>query len=493
MKKVPDLWNIIKIAAPVIAETSVKIVATSAAGPVGTISAVCGITAAHGVWQYIHRDSQNTENAKESIAGQDVKSAQVTETPESVTSAHQSEASLHEEGGQQKLNSWLDQRNEFADSSIPHDGPLGGDSHRDTYKNGVTITDRFQGNVVVHQNFDEQGSYKGIEIKAGEKAVVETFTEDQTLSENSAGARAETGEDVNGRNQQSGVLQNQDVNLGTRSVTEPSEKADFKNEFSDGSRLSPVHYSERFGVHADIEHADHRKEHVPYAGQTTLETFDNRGSWANDQRLADLGGSLQNESLNPKSNSDEGGSKAVAPQTEAHSSQPSAGESLTSLLRRDVDSGRNSPAANTTKNQESQESIVGQDSKAGEGAGLSQSAAPGDAQEYVAGQDPKSNLDAVGSKVVAGAPQGETHSCGPSAPENLGVPHRGDVDSSKNSPAVNSTKEGSVSGQDSKVSPGTGTSQAQTPAPSSDSQATGSPSGSATGQQGQDHQQGMSM
>lgn len=61
-----------------------------------------------------------------------------------------------------------------------------------------------------------------------------------------------------------------------------------------GRPLSPVHWSQGNGVHADIGHGP-SKVHVPFSGQTTLDTFRIGGkpSYGNDQRLADLGGTLR--------------------------------------------------------------------------------------------------------------------------------------------------------------------------------------------------------
>ena len=55
--------------------------------------------------------------------------------------------------------------------------------------------------------------------------------------------------------------------------------------------LSPVHFSEGFGVHADIGEAPD-KEHVPFVGQTTIDTFGN-ASYENDRVLAKKGGTYQ--------------------------------------------------------------------------------------------------------------------------------------------------------------------------------------------------------
>jgi uncharacterized protein (DUF427 family) len=58
--------------------------------------------------------------------------------------------------------------------------------------------------------------------------------------------------------------------------------------------LSPVHYSEKNGVHADHGHGSN-KTHIPYEGQTTLATFRVAGkpSYENDAQLAKLGGTLK--------------------------------------------------------------------------------------------------------------------------------------------------------------------------------------------------------
>ncbi len=52
---------------------------------------------------------------------------------------------------------------------------------------------------------------------------------------------------------------------------------------------SPVHWSAENGVHSD-RFIDDQKFHQPFYGQTTLDVFCNRGSYANDVRLRDLGG-----------------------------------------------------------------------------------------------------------------------------------------------------------------------------------------------------------
>jgi hypothetical protein len=57
-----------------------------------------------------------------------------------------------------------------------------------------------------------------------------------------------------------------------------------------GKSLSPCHYSEQNGWHADHgQGAD--KVHIPYRGQTNLNMMGN-ASYENDTKLKDLGGSL---------------------------------------------------------------------------------------------------------------------------------------------------------------------------------------------------------
>ncbi len=58
--------------------------------------------------------------------------------------------------------------------------------------------------------------------------------------------------------------------------------------------LSPVHFSSKHGVHADIGHGP-SKIHLPFSGQTTLPTYGigGRPSYQNDRMLRDLGGSLK--------------------------------------------------------------------------------------------------------------------------------------------------------------------------------------------------------
>ncbi len=63
-----------------------------------------------------------------------------------------------------------------------------------------------------------------------------------------------------------------------------------------GQPLSPVHWSRENGVHADIG-LGQDKIHVPFTGQTTLDTFRSgrtfREGSLNDRRLADLGGTFR--------------------------------------------------------------------------------------------------------------------------------------------------------------------------------------------------------
>lgn len=61
-----------------------------------------------------------------------------------------------------------------------------------------------------------------------------------------------------------------------------------------GQPMSPVHFSHQNGVHADIGHG-RNKMHIPFEGQTTLPTFRIGGvpGHANDQNLADLGGTFR--------------------------------------------------------------------------------------------------------------------------------------------------------------------------------------------------------
>ena len=65
-----------------------------------------------------------------------------------------------------------------------------------------------------------------------------------------------------------------------------------------GQPLSPVHYSKSAGVHADIGHGPN-KIHVPFSGQTTLDTFRIGGtpSYQNDQNLFGMGGTLHNKDI----------------------------------------------------------------------------------------------------------------------------------------------------------------------------------------------------
>jgi hypothetical protein len=57
------------------------------------------------------------------------------------------------------------------ETSIPHDGQVGGDTHVHAYEEGATVTDRFKNDVEVHTNFDEEGNFEGTQVKAGEKVV----------------------------------------------------------------------------------------------------------------------------------------------------------------------------------------------------------------------------------------------------------------------------------------------------------------------------------
>ena len=65
-----------------------------------------------------------------------------------------------------------------------------------------------------------------------------------------------------------------------------------------GQPLSPVHWSPSAGVHADIGFGA-GKIHVPFEGQTTLQTFGigGRPSYLNDQNVFGLGGSLVNRDI----------------------------------------------------------------------------------------------------------------------------------------------------------------------------------------------------
>ena len=62
--------------------------------------------------------------------------------------------------------------------------------------------------------------------------------------------------------------------------------------------LSPVHHSPSAGVHADIG-LGQNKIHVPFSGQTTLQTFKigGKSNYQNNQRLANLGGTLHNRDI----------------------------------------------------------------------------------------------------------------------------------------------------------------------------------------------------
>jgi len=57
--------------------------------------------------------------------------------------------------------------------------------------------------------------------------------------------------------------------------------------------LTSVHYSPGYGVHADLGKRPD-KQHIPFQGQTTLQTFGVGGDPGpeNDRRLAELGGTL---------------------------------------------------------------------------------------------------------------------------------------------------------------------------------------------------------
>jgi hypothetical protein len=61
-----------------------------------------------------------------------------------------------------------------------------------------------------------------------------------------------------------------------------------------GQPLSSVHYSPANGVHADLGKRPD-KTHIPFSGQTTLQTFRIGGNPGpdNDRRLADKGGTLR--------------------------------------------------------------------------------------------------------------------------------------------------------------------------------------------------------
>ena len=59
-----------------------------------------------------------------------------------------------------------------------------------------------------------------------------------------------------------------------------------------GKYLQNVHYSKKSGVHTNVG-----SYHVPYQGQTTLQTFKIAGtpSALNDLRLSRLGGTLRHD------------------------------------------------------------------------------------------------------------------------------------------------------------------------------------------------------
>jgi hypothetical protein len=62
--------------------------------------------------------------------------------------------------------------------------------------------------------------------------------------------------------------------------------------------ISPVHHSPMHGVHSDIGFG-RDKQHVPFSGQTTLQTYRIGGepSYENDQQLGNLGGTLNNKDI----------------------------------------------------------------------------------------------------------------------------------------------------------------------------------------------------
>ena len=59
--------------------------------------------------------------------------------------------------------------------------------------------------------------------------------------------------------------------------------------------LSPIHWSPSAGVHADIGFG-RDKIHVPFQGQTTLQTFYDPG-YGNDQKMFNMGGTLINKDI----------------------------------------------------------------------------------------------------------------------------------------------------------------------------------------------------
>ena len=60
-------------------------------------------------------------------------------------------------------------------------------------------------------------------------------------------------------------------------------------------RVSPVHYSKENGVHADYNPGNLKQHtHVPFVGQTTLDTF-TKPSYKNDAQLTKLGGTLKGD------------------------------------------------------------------------------------------------------------------------------------------------------------------------------------------------------
>ncbi len=62
-----------------------------------------------------------------------------------------------------------------------------------------------------------------------------------------------------------------------------------------GQPFSPVHFSQKNGVHADLGHRGPDKIHVPFSGQTTLPTYRVGGvpGPQNDRMLRDLGGTFK--------------------------------------------------------------------------------------------------------------------------------------------------------------------------------------------------------
>lgn len=70
----------------------------------------------------------------------------------------------------------------------------------------------------------------------------------------------------------------------------------FKPPLINGQPLSPVHYSPKHGVHADIG-TGAGKIHVPFVGQTTIQTFTSEKGQINDANLARLGGTFTNKDI----------------------------------------------------------------------------------------------------------------------------------------------------------------------------------------------------